>query len=40
LEIWGLLRENNYVAAFLYLFLSIALGFFGLLAGIFLARKL
>jgi CrcB protein len=40
LEIWGLLRENNYLTAFLYLFLSVALGFFGLLAGIFVARKL
>lgn len=39
LEIWGLLQRENYVTAFLYFFLSVALGFFGLIAGIWLARQ-
>lgn len=39
LEIWGLLKENQYVTAFLYLFLSVAAGFIGVIAGISLARK-
>jgi CrcB protein len=40
LEIWGLLRENSYATAFLYLFLSVAVGFAGVVAGITLARRL
>ena len=40
LEIWGLIRNDHYVNAFLYLVLSVALGFFGLLAGIWIARKM
>lgn len=39
LEIWGLIRENQLVAAFLYFFLSVLVGFFGVVAGIWLARK-
>ncbi len=40
LEIWGLIRENQFVTAFLYLFLSVAVGFAGVVAGVSLARKL
>ncbi len=40
LEIWGLIRNDHYVNAFLYLVLSVALGFFGLLAGVWIARKM
>lgn len=39
LELWNLLRENQYLTAFLYLFSSVAVGFFGVAAGISLARK-
>jgi CrcB protein len=39
LEIWGLVRENDYATAFLYLFLSVAVGFAGVVAGAALARK-
>lgn len=39
LEIWGLVRENDYLTAFLYLFLSVVLGFAGVLAGVALAKK-
>ncbi len=38
LEIWGLIKESHFLYAFLYLFLSIALGFIGLVAGIRLAK--
>lgn len=40
LEIWNLLKENQYLTAFLYLFLSVAVGFLGVAAGISLARKI
>lgn len=40
LEIWTLLKENQYITAFVYLFLSVALGFIGVVAGITLARKI
>lgn len=40
LEIWGLIRENQFFTAFLYLFLSIFVGFIGVLAGVSLAKKL
>ena len=40
LEIWELLKENHYLAAFLYLFLSVAVGFAGLALGIRLAGKI
>ena len=39
LEIWALVKEDNYFTALAYLILSVALGFFGLVAGIWLARK-
>ncbi len=40
LEIWELLKENQYLTAFLYLFLSVAVGFAGLALGIWLAKKI
>lgn len=40
MEIYGLIKERQLITAFLYLFLSVAIGFIGLLAGITLARKL
>ncbi len=39
LEIWGLIKENQFVTAFLYLFLSVVVGFVGVLGGVWLARK-
>lgn len=39
LEIWGLLKENQFITAFLYLFLSVIVGFAGVVAGVWLARK-
>lgn len=39
LEIWTLLEENQYVIAFIYLFLSVAVGFLGVVAGIKLAKQ-
>ena len=39
LEIWELVKENQYLTAFGYLFLSVAIGFTGVVAGIALARK-
>ncbi|HCA60049.1 MAG TPA: fluoride efflux transporter CrcB [Blastocatellia bacterium] len=39
MEIYGLIKERQLITAFLYLFLSVAIGFIGLLAGITLARK-
>lgn len=38
-EIWGLIKENQFLVAFLYLFLSAAVGFVGVALGIWLARK-
>ena len=38
-EIWALLKNNQYFTAFSYLILSVAVGFIGLLAGIWLARN-
>ena len=40
LEVWALIKEDNYLTAFVYVLLSVALGFFGLVAGIWLARKI
>lgn len=40
LEIWELMRTNQYLTAFLYLFLSVAVGFAGVVGGAALARKL
>jgi len=39
LEIFELIRERYLTTAFIYLFLSVLLGFIGLLAGIWLGRK-
>ena len=39
LEVWGLIKEDNYLTALAYVVLSVALGFFGLIAGVWLARK-
>jgi len=39
LEIWNLIRENQLLTAFLYLFSSVAVGFVGVMLGIWLARK-
>jgi CrcB protein len=39
LEIWTLIKENQYLTAFVYLFLSVAVGFCGVLAGIKLAKQ-
>ena len=38
-EIFELIREKYFVTAFLYLFLSVLLGFIGILSGVWLARK-
>ncbi len=40
LEIWGLFREGKIITSLLYLFLSLFLGFLGLILGIWVARKL
>jgi CrcB protein len=39
MEIYGLLRERLMLTAFLYLFLSVGVGFLGLAAGVLLARR-
>ena len=40
LEIWGLIKENQFFTAFLYLLTSVLIGFIGVLAGVALAKKL
>jgi CrcB protein len=40
LEVWGLIKENQFPTAFLYLFLSVLAGFVGVALGIALARKI
>ncbi len=40
LEIWTLIEESQYLTAFLYLFLSFAVGFAGVALGIWLAKKI
>ncbi len=40
LEIWSLVKENQFFTAFLYLFLSVSVGFLGVVTGIWLARKI
>jgi CrcB protein len=40
LEIFEFVRERNFATAFLYLFLSVSLGFIGVCGGIWLAKKL
>lgn len=39
LEIFELIRQRFFATAFLYLFLSVLVGFVGVLAGVWLARK-
>ncbi|HEY0428101.1 MAG TPA: fluoride efflux transporter CrcB [Pyrinomonadaceae bacterium] len=39
MEIFTLVREKFFPTAFLYLFLSVLLGFVGVLAGVWLAKK-
>ena len=38
-EIFGLIREREFLTAFLYFFLSVTAGFIGVAAGVSLARK-
>ena len=40
LEIWNLIKENQFLTAFLYLILSVSVGFVGVVAGISLAKKM
>ena len=40
MEIWELLKENQFLTAFLYLFLSVLVGFTGVALGIWLAKRL
>jgi fluoride exporter len=40
LEIWGLLKENHFLTALLYLFASVLVGFTGVALGIWLGRKI
>ncbi len=40
MEIWILIEENQYLTAFSYLFFSVLLGFIGVFAGIWLAKKI
>jgi len=39
LEIWELIKENQFLTAFTYLFLSVFVGFIGVITGVWLARK-
>lgn len=39
MEIFGLIREKYFLTAFLYLFLSVLVGFIGVLAGVWLAKR-
>jgi len=39
LEIWELIKENQFPTAFLYLFLSVVVGFIGVLSGVWLAKR-
>lgn len=38
-EIWTHIRESHFLVAFLYLFLSVSVGFLGVLAGVAIARR-
>ena len=40
LEIWGLVKENNYATALIYVLMSVGVGFAALLAGIWIGRKI
>lgn len=39
LEIWELIKGNQFPTAFLYLFLSVVVGFIGILSGVWLAKR-
>lgn len=39
LETFGLIRDRHFITAFAYLFLSVFVGFVGVLSGIWLAKK-
>ena len=39
LEIWELIKENHFPTAFLYLFLSVSVGFIGVLSGVWLGKR-
>ncbi|MGB7209491.1 MAG: fluoride efflux transporter CrcB [Pyrinomonadaceae bacterium] len=39
MEIYGLMKERFFATAFLYLFLSVAVGFVGLVCGVELAKR-
>jgi fluoride exporter len=39
MEIYGLMKERFFATAFLYLFLSVAVGFVGLVGGVELAKR-
>ena len=39
MEIYELAREREFLSAFIYLFLSVLLGFAGVLSGVWLAKK-
>ena len=39
LEIWSLIREDQFFTAFFYLFSSVLVGFVGVIFGVWLARK-
>lgn len=39
IEIYGLIRARDFVTAFAYIFLSVLIGFIGVVAGVWLARK-
>ncbi|CAA9385454.1 MAG: hypothetical protein AVDCRST_MAG74-655 [uncultured Pyrinomonadaceae bacterium] len=39
LEIFALVRERNLMTAFVYLFLSVFIGFVGIMAGVWFAKK-
>ena len=39
-EIWNLIKESQFITAFVYLFLSVFLGFVGVVLGVWLARRI
>ena len=39
MEIFGLIREKYFLTAFLYLFLSVIVGFIGVLAGVWFGKR-
>jgi len=39
MEVFGLIREREFVTSFLYLFLSVFVGFVGVVAGVALGRR-